>query len=57
MFLSRHLNVILWKTEGTMLSEKGTISTVQNVDFRIGEFRVSVNIDCAIFMPDEFRPD
>lgn len=48
-----HFNIILWKAPNSVFFEEGTVSSIEDVNFRIGELGVLVCVSSPVFMPYE----
>ena len=57
VFLSTHLDIILGIASGFVVHEKGTVATVQNVNFWITEFWVLMGVTSPVFVTKEFSPE
>ena len=56
MFLRTHLHVVLGVASEFVVHEEGTVATVQNVHFWIGEFWVLVCVASPVLVTKEFGP-
>lgn len=56
VFLSTHGHVAGGRAAKFMVVEEGTVSSIQDVDFRIGEIGVTVSIAGTIFVTNVFGP-
>ena len=56
VFLCTHLDVILWRAPESMVLEKVAVSSIEDVDLWIAQERVSMCIDCAVFVTKKLRP-
>jgi len=50
MLLGIHLNIVLREATALVLSEETTVSTIQNIDFRVGELGVMFGVGRAILL-------
>ena len=56
VLFSTHLNIIWRVATAAMFGIEGTIASIKNIHFRIVKLRILINIDCTIFMTNEFGP-
>ena len=57
MLFRSHLHIVLGVASIFVVQKESAITPVKDVDFWIGQSRVSVSITCAILMAEEFSPE
>lgn len=57
MLLGVHLDVVLREAKTPMLGKESAVSTFQNVQVRIGEFRILIKVKRTIILADVFSHD